>query len=93
MILPSDIRCTFHLLVLHLHFITTSHKYTLDGSERGKIFLTQLGFYAPLAQILPPLFIGTSVQCINMPLVRSTITIQNPESQLKVFLLFEYIHM
>jgi hypothetical protein len=53
------------------------------GSERGKIFLTQLGFYGPVAQVLPPLVIGTIVQCINMPLVRSTITIQNPKCELK----------
>jgi hypothetical protein len=53
------------------------------GSERGKIFLTQLGIYGPVAQILPPLVIGTLVQCINMPLVRSTITIQNPNCELK----------
>jgi hypothetical protein len=55
----------------------------LDGSERGKIFLLQLGCYGPVAQVLPPLVIGTLVQCINMPLVRSTITIQNPKCELK----------
>ena len=54
-----------------------------DGSEHGKVALMQLGFYGPLAQMLPPLVIGTLVQCINMPLVRATITIQNPTCELK----------
>ena len=54
-----------------------------DGSEHGKVSLMQLGFYGPLAQMLPPLVIGTLVQCINMPLVRATITIQNPTCELK----------
>lgn len=33
--------------------------------------------------MIPPLVIATVVQCINMPLVRATITIQNPKSELK----------
>jgi hypothetical protein len=33
--------------------------------------------------MLPPLVIGTLVQCINMPLVRATITIQNPKCELQ----------
>ena len=55
----------------------------IDGSEHGKIALMQLGVYGPLAQTLPPLVIGILVQCINMPLVRATITIQNPECELR----------
>jgi xanthine/uracil permease len=53
------------------------------GSERGKHMLLDLGFYGLLAQTLPPLVIGTIVQCINMPLVRATITIQNPKCELE----------
>ena len=44
--------------------------------------MTQLGIYGPIAQMLPPLVIGILVQCINMPLVRATITIQNPTCEL-----------
>lgn len=62
---------TFFLLIL------------LDGSEHGKVLLTEYGCYGPVAQTLPPLVIGTVVQCINMPLVRATITIQNPTCELK----------
>lgn len=54
-----------------------------DGSEHGKVLLTEYGCYGPIAQTLPPLVIGTIVQCINMPLVRATITIQNPTCDLK----------
>lgn len=51
------------------------------GSDLGKAFLKTYGIYGPLAQTLPPLVIGTLVQFINMPLVRATITIQDPASQ------------
>lgn len=50
------------------------------GSDFGKEMLIGLGVYGPLAQTLPPLLIGTGVQFINMPLVRATITIQDPAS-------------
>lgn len=52
------------------------------GSDRGKFFLIEKGVYGPVAQTLPPLIIGTLVQVINMPLVRATITIQDPASHL-----------
>lgn len=42
-----------------------------------------MGIYGPVAQTLPPLIIGTLVQVINMPLVRATITIQDPKSEMK----------
>jgi hypothetical protein len=31
---------------------------------------------------LPPLVVNTLVQCINMPIVRASITLQNPQSGL-----------
>ena len=52
------------------------------GSDEGKVVLTKMGFYGPVAQTLPPLIVGTLVQVINMPLVRATITIQDPASTL-----------
>lgn len=42
-----------------------------------------MGIYGPIAQTLPPLIIGTIVQVVNMPLVRATITIQDPKSEMK----------
>jgi Mitochondrial carrier protein len=42
-----------------------------------------MGIYGPIAQTLPPLIIGTVVQVVNMPLVRATITIQDPKSDMK----------
>lgn len=53
------------------------------GSDVGKALLKERGIPGALAQTLPPLVIGTVVQVINMPLVRATITIQNPSSELK----------
>jgi hypothetical protein len=52
------------------------------GSDVGKEALKSHGLPVALAQTLPPLVIGTCVQFVNMPLVRSTITIQNPSSPL-----------
>lgn len=53
------------------------------GSDTGKQMLLDSGYNAALAQTLPPLIIGTVVQFANMPLVRATITIQNPASELQ----------
>jgi hypothetical protein len=48
------------------------------GSETGKEFLKHHGFNGPSSQAIPPLIIGTFVQIVNMPLVRATITLQDP---------------
>ena len=52
------------------------------GSDAGKEWL--LGHQVPtsVATVLPPLVVSTLVQCVNMPIVRATITIQNPESNI-----------
>jgi hypothetical protein len=71
-----DLHCKYISLTFFLFILS-------DGSEHGKVLLTEYGCYGPIAQTLPPLVIGTVVQCINMPLVRATITIQNPTCELK----------
>jgi len=50
------------------------------GSDRGKEILTDMGVSNTTATVLPPLVVSTLVQCCNMPLVRGTILLQNPES-------------
>lgn len=50
------------------------------GSDRGKEILLSMGFANTTATVLPPLVVSTAVQCVNMPLVRATILLQNPES-------------
>ncbi|KAL7547076.1 hypothetical protein ACHAWF_010392 [Thalassiosira exigua] len=50
------------------------------GSDRGKEILQSMGVPNTLATGLPPLIVSTGVQFVNMPLVRATITLQNPES-------------
>jgi len=55
------------------------------GSDRGKEILNDQvpGILSPsFYTLLPPLVLGMGVQCTNQPIVRATITVQNPESDL-----------
>lgn len=52
------------------------------GSEIGKEALHKRGFDGPFAAAVPPLVVSTFVQFVNMPLVRATITIQDPKSEI-----------
>lgn len=50
------------------------------GSDRGKEFLQSHGVTDEnISTLLPPLFVSTMVQCINQPIVRASITLQNPK--------------
>ena len=51
------------------------------GSERGKDILKEMGMPVPITHTVPPLILSTFVQFANMPLVRATVTIQNPSSE------------
>lgn len=53
------------------------------GSDVGKEYLITNGYNTALAQTLPPFVLGTAVQIINQPLVRATITIQDPKCELR----------
>ena len=50
------------------------------GSDAGKAWLSQYHPFVPdaVATIAPPLAVSSAVQVVNQPLVRSTITIQDP---------------
>eukprot|EP00571_Detonula_confervacea_P002726 CAMPEP_0172326482 /NCGR_PEP_ID=MMETSP1058-20130122/56667_1 /TAXON_ID=83371 /ORGANISM="Detonula confervacea, Strain CCMP 353" /LENGTH=284 /DNA_ID=CAMNT_0013043269 /DNA_START=101 /DNA_END=952 /DNA_ORIENTATION=- len=50
------------------------------GSDRGKEILESMGVSHTAATLIPPLVVSAAVQCVNMPLVRATILLQNPES-------------
>lgn len=55
------------------------------GSDRGKEILNDQFpdmFHPSLYTLIPPLILGVGVQCANQPIVRATITMQNPESDL-----------
>lgn len=54
------------------------------GSDRGKELLSSSKYNVPtlVATIIPPLVVSTGVQCINMPIVRAAITLQDPQSNL-----------
>mmetsp|Transcript_2712 Transcript_2712/g.3057 ORF Transcript_2712/g.3057 Transcript_2712/m.3057 type:complete len:297 (+) Transcript_2712:251-1141(+) len=54
------------------------------GSDRGKEVL-QSNFpqlHPSIYTLTPPLAVSVMVQCVNQPIVRASITLQNPESQL-----------
>ena len=52
------------------------------GSDRGKEIMVAMGYSPNMAVIIPPLLVSSVVQIINMPLVRATVTLQNPESEI-----------
>mmetsp|Transcript_13275 Transcript_13275/g.19521 ORF Transcript_13275/g.19521 Transcript_13275/m.19521 type:complete len:281 (-) Transcript_13275:107-949(-) len=52
------------------------------GSDRGKEVLGNFSMSPLVATIVPPLIVSTGVQCINMPIVRAAITLQDPQSNL-----------
>ncbi len=52
------------------------------GSQTGKDTMKEQGYGASSSQLVPPLIISTLVQFMNMPLVRATVTIQNPKSEM-----------
>jgi hypothetical protein len=53
------------------------------GSDRGREYLNTNELCSEgWALVLPPLVVSTLVQCVNMPIVRASITLQNPESRL-----------
>jgi Mitochondrial carrier protein len=51
------------------------------GSDRGKEFLqSHVGVTnESVSTLVPPLLVSTLVQCINQPIVRASITLQNPK--------------
>jgi Mitochondrial carrier protein len=53
------------------------------GSDHGRAYLLQHDLCSEAtATVVPPLLIGTLVQVINQPLVRSTVTLQDPNYNL-----------
>lgn len=55
------------------------------GSDRGKDMLRAKypGMHPGLQTVLPPLVVSTMVQIVNQPIVRASITLQNPETDLR----------
>jgi hypothetical protein len=51
------------------------------GADYGRDALLRSGYSNSVAVILPPLVVSTLVQCFNMPLVRASVSLQNPESR------------
>lgn len=52
------------------------------GSDAGRDVLRKWKFHESICTVLPPLVVSTTVQIVNQPLVRATITIQNPASDI-----------
>jgi Mitochondrial carrier protein len=53
------------------------------GSDVGRAAMLARGHSSAASTLVPPLFISTTVQCVNMPLVRATITLQDPASPIR----------
>jgi hypothetical protein len=62
--------------------MTWARAAIFGGSEIGKDVLKSHGTSVTTATLVPPLVVSTLVQVLNMPLVRATITLQNPQSTL-----------
>jgi len=54
------------------------------GSDCGKELLDNSfpNIQPIISTIVPPLFLSIGIQCVNQPIVRASITLQNPESDL-----------
>jgi len=54
------------------------------GSDRGKEIINDTfpHLHPALATLFPPLFVSIFVQCINQPVIRASITLQDPQSNL-----------
>jgi len=52
------------------------------GSDAGKNLMLAYGAPNSVATFFPPMVVSTFVQFVNMPIVRATITIQNPTSKI-----------
>lgn len=51
------------------------------GSDAGRdVLRNRYGCSHVVSTVVPPFAVSTAVQCINMPVVRATVTIQNPAS-------------
>jgi hypothetical protein len=48
-------------------------------SDRGHDTMLQQGYSEAVATVVPPLLISTIVQVINQPIVRATVTLQDPQ--------------
>jgi hypothetical protein len=53
------------------------------GADIGKDYLKKEGYNPVVCQTVPALVLGTAVQVANQPIVRATITVQDPKSELK----------
>jgi len=54
------------------------------GSDRGKEILKSVypDIHPSIHTLFPPLMISTVVQCVNQPVVRASVTLQNPDSNI-----------
>ncbi|CAN0022463.1 unnamed protein product [Pylaiella littoralis] len=63
--------------------MTWARAFIFYGSDLGKRELEETGYSSRLVTVaLPPLVLSTTVQLVNMPIIRASITIQNPDSNM-----------
>ncbi|CAM9220711.1 unnamed protein product [Choristocarpus tenellus] len=67
--------------------MTWARAFIFYGSDRGKVALEDRGCSNRVVAVgLPPLICSTSVQLVNMPIIRASITIQNPATSYRTVL-------
>jgi hypothetical protein len=68
-------------------WVSSTHSWARGAifwcSDIGKDMLLARGFDVGTSTVLPTMLIGTIVQVVNQPIVRATITIQDPSSPYK----------
>ncbi|CAM9118212.1 unnamed protein product [Chrysoparadoxa australica] len=62
--------------------MTWARAFIFYGSDMGKAYLESIGVQNPAVTVMvPPLVTSTMVQLVNMPVIRASVTIQNPASE------------
>lgn len=60
--------------------MTWARGFIFFGSDVGKQRLREMGFSNSVSMTMPPLVISTFVQIVNQPLIRASISLQDPAS-------------
>ena len=63
--------------------MTWSRSFIFYGSDIGKRQLIKLGYTGTITSVMPALCLSGMAQCINNPIFRATIILQDPKCQMK----------
>jgi len=63
--------------------MTWSRTFIFYGSDIGKRVMKQMGYQGNITSVIPALCLSGMAQCINNPIFRATIILQNPKCTMK----------